>query len=74
MVANWNIMVNYHGITVICCGILTLENVGTVVNYHHILIRLTPGDSMVSEYILQLLFSGKSQNLQNSSTTISREK
>jgi len=38
----FNTMIIYHGTTVIYCGILTPENVGTVVNYYSIFITFAP--------------------------------
>jgi hypothetical protein len=43
MVANWNTAVIYCGTAEIKCGILTLENEGTVVNYSSIFITLAQG-------------------------------
>jgi hypothetical protein len=43
MVANLNTAVIYRGTAVIYHGILTLENVGTAVNYSNIFITLGPG-------------------------------
>ena len=42
MVANLNTVVIYHGTSVIYRGILTLENVGTAVNYRGIFITFAP--------------------------------
>ncbi len=42
MVANLNASVIFPDIAVIHGGLLTIENVGTVVNYHGIFIPLAP--------------------------------
>ncbi len=47
MVANLNTTVNCHSAIAIYCGTLTIENVGTVVNYWGIFITLAPGVKVI---------------------------
>jgi hypothetical protein len=47
MVANLNIAVAY-------CGILTLENVGTVVNYGSIFITLASGPNVIKLFLSEI--------------------
>jgi hypothetical protein len=39
MVVDLHTVVIYHGTTAIYCGILTVENIGTVVKYHGIILN-----------------------------------